>query len=128
MSRAKSRVQLAGGAKLQLVGGKEQLVAAKLQLPTGSSAVAAKNRINLLPQTAHQVRAWWLWSLFSKTYNTGEEGAYQGCVQREVSCWVEQGQESRPAGDQEGDSKEDVVEDEVEGGVEGQERSGVVDH
>ena len=57
MSRAKSRVQLAGGAKLQLVGGKEQLPAAKLQLPTGSSAVAAKNRINLLPQTAHQVRS-----------------------------------------------------------------------
>ena len=55
LSRAKSRVQLPAaklqlaGAKLQLAGGKEQ------QLTSGSSAAAGKNRINLLPQTAHQV-------------------------------------------------------------------------
>ena len=56
LSRAKSRVQLPGGklqlpaAKLQVAGGKEQQL-----LTSGSSAAAGKNRINLLPQTAHQV-------------------------------------------------------------------------
>ena len=70
LSRAKSRVQLPA-AKLQLAGGKMQVAAAKMQvaggkmqvagvkeqqLLSGSSAAAAgKNRINLLPQTAHQV-------------------------------------------------------------------------
>ena len=48
LSRAKSRVQLPGG-KIQVAGGKEQ------QLTSGSSAAVGKNRINLLPQTAHQV-------------------------------------------------------------------------
>ena len=63
LSRAKSRVQLPP-SKLQLPGGKIQLLGAKMQLPggkeqlqlsSGSSAAAAKNRINLLPQPAHQV-------------------------------------------------------------------------
>ena len=63
LSRAKSRVQLPGGklqlpaAKLQLPGGKLQVAGGKEQqlLTSGSSAAAGKNRINLLPQAAHQV-------------------------------------------------------------------------
>ena len=62
LSRAKSRVQLpaaklqVAGAKEQLPGGKVQLAGGKeQQLTSGSSAAAGKNRINLLPQTAHQV-------------------------------------------------------------------------
>ena len=56
LSRAKSRVQLPGG-KLQLPGGKFQVPGGKEQqlLTSGSSAAAGKNRINLLPQAAHQV-------------------------------------------------------------------------
>ena len=56
LSRAKSRVQLPGG-KLQLPAAKLQLPVGKEQqlLTSGSSAAAGKNRINLLPQTAHQV-------------------------------------------------------------------------
>ena len=55
LSRAKSRVQLPGG-KLQLPGGKLQVAGGKeQQLTSGSSAAVGKNRINLLPQTAHQV-------------------------------------------------------------------------
>ena len=63
LSRAKSRVQLPAAklqlpaAKMQLAGGKMQVAGGKeQQLTSGSSAAAAgKNRINLLPQTAHQV-------------------------------------------------------------------------
>ena len=63
LSRAKSRVQLPP-AKMQLPGSKMQLLPAKMQLAgvkeqqqlsSGSSAAAGKNRINLLPQPAHQV-------------------------------------------------------------------------
>ena len=56
LSRAKSRVQLPA-AKMQLAGAKMQVAGVKeQQLLSGSSAAAAgKNRINLLPQTAHQV-------------------------------------------------------------------------
>ena len=63
LSRAKSRVQLpaakmqVAGGKMQVAGGKMQVAGVKeQQLLSGSSAAAAgKNRINLLPQTAHQV-------------------------------------------------------------------------